>query len=329
MLGIAFGSGWALHFPVKTEMDRNGSAALRPLPGRPPSGNQQSVSHPARPDQAVPSGASAIPTSAPDALEALRAFDLPGAGMATPLEWHGLLANFAAQDPLTALTFIDTIPENERQAALATVLGAWAARDPAAAAAHVETEAGGLGLSPTDAIAGAGVIAGIWARLAPKAAAEWAAALPDDLQEEALPAAIGGMAAADPLAAKLFFEGLPGEDARARAVAPLAAQWARTDPSAASVWAGNLSTPEEQAAALAGLTTTWMQRDPGTASQWVKNLETGAGKDAAIAALVTAKSIRNDPEAALAWARTISDSDVRDSLTADIEQKIRLRDSLP
>ena len=267
--------------------------------------------------------------SASAALDALRAFDLPGARIATPLEWHGLLANFAAQDPETALTFVDTLPANQRQAALATVLGAWAAHDPAAAAAHVEAEVGGLGLSPEDAASGAGIVAGTWARRAPQAAADWAAALPDELREQALPAAMGALTGVDPVAATRFFDQLPDDDARAEAAGPLAAQWALADPVAVVAWANRLSNPEEQSAAISGLTSTWMQHDPGSASQWVKSLNPSGVKDAAIAALVTARSIRNDPDAALAWARTIGSSEIREPLTAEIEEQIRLRDSLP
>ena len=331
-LAVAFVSGWALHYSMGSKMGSANDSQLYPRLERSPA--PMPVARDGVALLAPAAGATTVvsestPLTVGAVLAALRATEIPGAAGITPLERHRLLASFAAADPLTAMTYIDTLPAGERRDAIVTVMSTWSRQNPEAAAKYLETEIDGLGLGADDAAAGAAAVAGEWSRLSLHDAAAWAAELPDEIREAAHSVVIGRMAATDPQAVQNYFNALSDNTVRVEAAAPLAAQWAATDPSAAGAWATSLSAGEEQAAALSGVTSAWMLSDPNAASQWVKNLPNGIGKDAAIAALVDAASIRNDPEAALAWAQAISPGQARDAMTNEIEERIRLRDSLP
>ncbi len=331
-LGAAFVSGWVFHSTQSPEVPAANRIPQSPGPKREIG---KDTAKEARAANIVPaSGATgrAMEIESLDArgvLAALRALDIPGAPAGSPLEKHLLLARFASVDPETALSYVDTLPAGERSDAAATVMSAWAARDPQAAAAHLTEEAGGLGLSEAATISGAAAVASEWSRRDPQAAAAWAAELPDEFRAGAIHAAVGRYAAADSAAALRFLSSLPDSMIRAEAATPLAAQWATADPAAAAAWAASLSSATEQSAALSGVTSAWMSNDPAAASLWVRALPAGPGKDAAIIALAAAPSIRNDPEAALAWAESISSSEVKEQVVAGIRDRLRIRESIP
>ena len=331
-LGAAFVSGWVLHSTQSPELPVANRIPQSPGPKPGISSGTAKEDRAAR----VPPTSGAVGRAveiesldARGALAALRALDLPGAPAGSVIEKHLLLARFASVDPETALSYVDTLPAGERSDAAATVMGAWAEKDPRAAAAHLTEEAGGLGLSETATVSGASAVAGEWSRRDPQAAAAWAAELPDEFRAGALAAAVGRYAAADSAAALRFFTSLPDSAIRAEAATPLAAQWASTDSTAAAAWASSISSAAEQSAALSGVTSAWMSNDPAAASRWVKTLPAGPGKDAAIISLAAAPSIRNDPEAALAWAESISSSEVKEQVVAGIRDRLRIRESIP
>lgn len=330
-LAAAFGSGWVFHIPPPASptpilAGSRPRSLERDIPGSTVA--KVGTARPAPDSRAVSLAREAETLDARGALAALRALEIPGNAAGTPLEKHLLMARFAAADPLTALTYIDTLPAGERSAATATVMGAWAAQDPQAAAAHLEEEAGGFGLSESAAASAAQAVAGEWSRRDPQGAAAWAAELPDELRPAALTAAAGQLAAQNPAEALQFLNSLPDDISRAEAATPLAAQWAAVQPSAASAWAVSLPDPDTRAAALSGVTAAWMNADPAAASRWVDALPAGSGKDAAILALTTSVSLRNDPDAALAWAASLAAPIAREQAVAAAKERLRLRDAL-
>ena len=320
-LAAAFVSGWGLRPTINGRTPGPVSAALsRGLErdttrNHPETGTRTAVPVSARATDAAGDSAS-LP------LEALRSLSRPGAA-ATPLEKLALLAQFGEQDPETALTYVDTLPPAERAAGSATVMSAWAARDPEAAAAYLENEAGGFGLGGKEAGPAAAAIALEWAPRDPASAILWAAALPDELRSAALTAATGTATEADIFKAREVLASLPDSSLRAEASAPLASQWAATDPQSAAAWAGTLSSAAERSAAVSGVASAWMLRDPAAASQWVNSLPAGDAKDAAIVALTNSPAIRNDAGSAAAWAGTIGNTALRDRALASALQRWR------
>jgi len=306
-LAAAFVGGWVLHSTPTAEPPAHAAVLRRSL-------ERGTMRGPAVEGGTARSDSDSVATAKTSRVEnplpALRSLALTGAA-ATPLERLQLLAQYGAHDPETALTFVETLPAAQRADAAATVMSAWAARDPGAAAAHLEAEAGGFGLSGKEAEAAASAVALEWARRDPKAAAAWAASLPDELRAAALHAAIGVQAAADPGAAQQFYASLTEAALRTEAAAPLAAQWAATDPAAAAVWAVSLADESGRAAAATGVSASWMLRDPAAASRWVDGLPAGAAKDAAIAALTESPALKNDPDSAAVWAAAIQNESLR------------------
>lgn len=256
--------------------------------------------------------AHAATLDATGALAGLKALDLQPDGPENRIARHILLARFAELDPATALTYVDTLPAAERTDATLTAMNAWATRDPAAAAAHLESEAGGFGLSSDASALSAGRIASAWAASDPAAAAGWATGLDEELRGEALAGIARSLAATTPSAATAFLATLTDPAEHSAAAREAALGWAQSDPQAAAAWARTSTTTS----AAAGVVTAWMLRDPAAASQWVDSLPAGSRKDAAIVALTQSAALRNDAASAAAWAATIQDESVRAPLLA-------------
>ena len=246
-------------------------------------------------------------------LSALHALDLQRDSPHTRLAREIYLAQFGTTDPLTALTYVDTLPADERAAASAVVMDAWAARDPHAAAAHLENQSSGFGLTEESAAEAAGHVAATWAASDPAAARAWVQGLDEDLRAEALPALADTMALKDPASAAAWAASLSSSEDQAAAVEAVAGQWAVSSPQNAAAWVSALTNDDVRAAATGGLVHTWMASDPAAASRWVDSLPRGAARDHAILALASSPAIRNDAASAAAWAATIQDPTLRDS----------------
>jgi hypothetical protein len=254
-------------------------------------------------------------------LAALKALDLRSPGSESRTARQILLARYADLDPETALTYVDTLPRDERTESSLTIMTAWAARDPQAAAAHLEANTGSFGLTEEATASSASGIASVWAAQDAKAATLWVAGLPDELRASAVPALAGSLTTGDPAAGVAFAIALPQGSEREAAVSSVALQWAQSSPTAAAAWVTGITDPSAQASAASSLVTAWMQADPATASLWVKNLPAGASRDAAIVALTNSPAIRNDAESAVLWASSIQDPTLRASTLPDLQHR--------
>jgi hypothetical protein len=249
---------------------------------------------------------------AAETLTALKALDLQPSGPGTSVDRQILLARYAELDPETALTYVDTLPAGEQRAASLTIMNAWAAIDPAAAAAHLQENENGFGLNAESASQSAAGIAATWAASEPAAAVEWVLGLSGENRTAAVPALAGALAVQDPAKAAVFASALPESADRNAAVSAVALQWAQTSPAAAAAWLTGLTDFTAQASAASGLVTAWMQSDPASASRWINGLAAGSTRDAAIVALTKSSAIRNDAESAVVWASSIQDSALRE-----------------
>lgn len=329
-----FMAGWSLHTAAPNDAVSSASAAsprLRP-------GNFRSLPAAANPRSAEPAVLSlskrpgpagriaslllhAETLDAPGTLAALKALDLQSPGTDISTARQILLARYADLDPETALTYVDTLSAEDRTTSALTIMNTWAARDPRAAAAHLEAGIGSFGISEEDAALSAAGIAATWAAQDMAAATQWVGGLSEDLRAAAIPALTGTLAATDPARAAALAAALPAGSEQAAALSSVALQWGQTDPRSTASWIRTLSDSSAQTAAAASLVNAWMQSDPSAASQWVNTLPNGALRDNAIVALTHSPAIRNDAESAVAWASSIKDVQLRESTLAPALQR--------
>jgi hypothetical protein len=297
ILAAAFALGW-LARPAQ-------QPAAAPAPAnvsvvKPQRSEPQTLVEPA----ALPAALATVETVT---LSQVKAQRLPGSGL-SPVEKLQQLADFADADPQSALSYAQTLPAGEQMAALATVFHAWAAKDPAAAAAELEDNLDSpLGLAGEQAAAAGEAVATAWAAMQ----------------------ALGAIAARNPAQAVDLFHNLTNASAKTAAAEPLAAQWAAQDPAGSAQWALSLADFEQKSAALRGVAASWMAQDPAAASRWVNELPAGAAKDAAVAALVSSQALRNDIPSAAQWAQSITDPAARQELMTELADRYAIFLKLP
>ncbi|MEZ5329567.1 MAG: hypothetical protein R3F19_31360 [Verrucomicrobiales bacterium] len=229
-----------------------------------------------------------------------------------------LLARYAALDPETALTFVDSMSGLDHEFGLQTVMQAWAADDPTAAAAYFVENRKDFGETWEDQGSVAGNLAAEWARQSSADAIEWATRLPKGLQGEVVARTIAAIAQEDPFEAANAALAMEPGDAQREGVKTLASQWAYQDPNAAAAWVQSSTEGKEQAEATASVTQAWMRDDPMGASAWVAALPEGSTKDAAILAMTESRHLRRDLEAAAVWSSAIQDERLRDELLRSV-----------
>ena len=225
-----------------------------------------------------------------------------------------------------------------------TALTGWAAKDPAAAMAWMETYKGedkeGLtqslinGLAKSD-FAGALKYAGALenkeerGRAAQTLAREmirtggvegataWLASLTDPtMKAGAFDTVAQQLMRSDPEQAAAFIRKNAGEEYAAGAAASFAANLSRKDVQQGLEFAATL-TGSAQARAYGEIVSRWMEQDDGAkaaeASEYVNKMPAGAARDAG-AAIIARQVAREDPAASVAWAGTISDPGQREQI---------------
>lgn len=153
----------------------------------------------------------------------------------------------------------------------------------------------------------------------------WADGLSDpSLKSGALSTVASEYASQDLNAAVSWVTDYAGEDYGSRAVTEVAETWAESDPRAVLEWAGNL--PESaQAGAIAEALDEWTERDPMAASEYLRDMPASEAKDNAIEGFAT-ELAREDPTAAIAWAETIGDQELRLETLTEVAQSWYRRD---
>src|SRR5205807_232962 len=114
----------------------------------------------------------------------------------------------------------------------------------------------------------------------------------------------------DPVGAAKFFDAMQVDAMRFHPAASVIAQsWAAIDPQSASEYAATL-TADVREATLCGAINYWAASDLAAAGEWIKGLS-GSARDEALGTYAY-NLLRKDPNAAAAWAVTISDPKIRD-----------------
>ncbi len=248
-----------------------------------------------------------------DLLAALKKLDQQPDSPEARAERQRLVARFAELDPMMALGYVDTLTGEEYIAQKANALGTWAASDPAAAGTWF-SEYLVSALAAEGNSGAAAAIAQAWAEKDPQAALGWVTSLPEEARAQAVNVVIGKIASQDPQAALQTVAALTSEAERAAALGPVAEQWAQSAGAQAAAWVSGLKDETAQAHAAAGLIKGWVDKYPRAASQWMKGLQPGKTRDAAVTALTQSQAAQKDPGAALGWAASIQDVELRNQI---------------
>ena len=275
---------------------------------------------------------------------------LPSASLRT-LGLQVVLERWCSVDPRRAADFATKISDHElRKSSLAAVLQRWilidrmapsdwirsapAALRPALAESYLQLLAEG---SFPEAIAQAELLvkAGLrrdlihfvlrdWGKKDPATAAAWTANLPARERESLLDDIISHWAEKDPGPATTFLAEEKNQTLWSKLLPTLAAGWAKNDPHSAFMWLTNFPPAQPRADALRRVFLAWADVDPvsAIAASADAGVTPGGGKAAfEIQRMVTTGWARRDPEAALAWATTITDETQRGWFLSDILER--------
>ncbi len=176
-----------------------------------------------------------------------------------------------------------SLPEGQaRVMTVNSIFEAWARQDPAAALGMLSSLA-----ADERGDASTGIVNG-WSRSAPADAAAWAAALPAGRERD-------------------------------NAMRSVMNRWIQSSPADVTAFVARL--PEGDRASVTGsMMSAWASRDAASAAAWLQRQAGGKDKDEGLKAL--SRQISNeDPEAALAWANTISDPQIRANQTESLARE--------
>jgi hypothetical protein len=149
-------------------------------------------------------------------------------------------------------------------------------------------------------------VAQTWVYVNPNAAAAQAARLPDDLTATYLRTRIAiEWISSDPEASLKWATTLPGGSAGETYHAAFR-QWAENAPARAAQYVGTIEDSRQRLDSFQLLTENWLRQNPAGVEAWVAEISPGPERDAAVEGIIEYYSVEN-PEAADAWARTLSD----------------------
>jgi hypothetical protein len=252
-----------------------------------------------------------------------------------------VVALWAAEDSESALLWLESNAQGlARLETLNNGVELWAERNPAEASQWID----GMANDGSKAIAAKALVAK-WAQTEPAVAAEWVAGLADGpvqekakealvqswLMQDAKAASIWALAEAEfngdydllgetilefskqsPEEAESFVRDLAQANYSEIAVASHVMGRAEEDPAATAEWLVSMAPtdPIYSAEYANELMQIWAESDSIAASEWLSAQEPGQQRDAAISGF-SESILRYEPQAAAAWANTISDADLR------------------
>lgn len=205
------------------------------------------------------------------------------------------------REPMAALQWAETLTAGEeKEDAMNSILRSFADKEPEEAKVYLTQMPEGENRSKM-----AGYIADKMARNEPREALVWAKSLSADLAGDATQTAISTWASKDPRAVVDYLQTTGGTKELNASAGTIAYNWARRDLETAADWSLGLE-GDAQEEAVERVSREWLDHNTEEASIWIANLDAGPARDQAVQNLVS-KVYRSDPEAAFAWAKTISD----------------------
>ena len=268
---------------------------------------------------------------------------------------NDLLKQLAATDPLAALEFANDIPSlRDAERARNNILEVWASHEPMAALAWADTNLADVPANLRNSQMRA-IIRG-FAETNPKGAFSYANGLSEEtssdlrlknrLLGEVIETQIrgGGLAEAqttialmpdgptkenlqrelvnewaafDPVSAAAYVQSL-GDGASTSMKTALIQEWAENDPAAAAAWLSNLSTDDPAySRATAEITREWTRYDLTASSEWLNSLPASPELDRAVATY-TYRAAQEDPSAAMSWAESINNKNIRSKMIQQV-----------
>ena len=220
---------------------------------------------------------------------------------------NALLVKWSDLDPVGAAKFFDSMQGDAMHfhPAASVIAQNWAAIDPSAAIEWARSH------SDTQGFQGAmnGAINGWWSK-DPAAAEMYVSARATDSAGRQMASTLASyIFSKDPERAREWVGQLPDLDTRRQAQHVLVIQMAVNDPQSASEYAATLPADVREVT-LGGAINYWAASNLAAAGEWIKGLS-GPARDEALGAY-SYNLLRKDPNAAAAWAATISDPKIRD-----------------
>lgn len=157
------------------------------------------------------------------------------------------------------------LPPEKQSNVLMNLAGAWASKDPAAAADWV------MQAKNANVIAGAGYsIINTWARKDPVAAAKW---VDRTGNADHASTVVREWANVDPGAAAKWMERLPTGNGRDQAIGAFTRVVLDTDPAGAAAWAEVIAQPAQRENAISEVYRKWKGADPNAAETWLRGTQ--------------------------------------------------------
>ena len=156
-------------------------------------------------------------------------------------------------------------------------------------------------------------IADQWSRNSPEDAVKWAESLTVEGKTQALEEAVESWVGKDTDAAVAYMANMD-QGERDAIMKEVVEQWGRkgaeSQPAAAE-WVASQPEGKGKVDATGEIVGQWMRSDSVAASTWLGEQPEGDAKDRGISALLRDRSVREDPELAVAWADSISNQEMR------------------
>ena len=218
-----------------------------------------------------------------------------------------LASEWAKQDPQAALVWANTLSDELKGDAMNNIVEQLTSQDPLEAAKVA------MGFDGEQRERSLRTIADQWSRNEPEEAVKWAEALTVEGKTQALEEAVESWVGKDTDAAVAYMAKMD-QGERDQIMKEVVEQWGRKGAEAqpaAAEWVASQPDGKGKVDATGEIVGQWMRTDAESASGWLNEQPEGDAKDRGIAALLRDRSVREDPEAAVAWADSISDSEMR------------------
>ena len=218
-----------------------------------------------------------------------------------------LASEWAKQDSDAALAWATSLPDEVKGDAMNNIVEQLTAQDPLEAAKVA------MGFDGEQRERSLRTIADQWSRNSPEDAVKWAESLTVEGKTQALEEAVESWVGKDTDAAVAYMAKMD-QGERDQIMKEVVEQWGRKGAEAqpaAAEWVASQPDGDGKVDATGEIVGQWMRSDAEAASTWLGEQPEGDAKDRGIEALLRDRSVREDPEVAVAWADSISNDERR------------------
>ncbi len=218
-----------------------------------------------------------------------------------------LASEWAKQDSDAALAWATGLPDEVKGDAMNNIVEQLTSQDPLEAAKVA------MGFEGEQRERSMRTIADQWSRNEPEDAVKWAESLTIEGKTQAIEEAVENWVRKDTDAAVAYMDNMD-QGERDDIMKEVVEQWGRkgaeSQPAAAD-WVAAQPEGKGKVDATGEIVGQWMRSDAEAASTWLGEQPEGDAKDRGISALLRDRSVREDPEVAVAWADSISNQEMR------------------